>query len=734
MKKKKIAIYTGSVAAVILVIAIACVAVHFWRASKVNAMIEQQNYLASKMLEMGEYEQGRILAAQSEQLQENEVSEQLLVLAAGFQADYEVGVLYTDKYLGQREDQIMASAREIYQDVLDTLALVPREDMYQYNEMYNAERENANEKLLPLLLQVQNSISVKKTGENMLAMLDVMTGRGVTAEAMALLEEDNSLMSQKVRLTYAVQNGQYEEAYAKAEALFQQNGSFENRALLANLAVEQGNRGQEDENIGKLEARQQELREEQSRLQSQYAQETSVSRQDDINQKIENIQTRIEDIQQEIDTTPAKKAINFIETTTPIMERDTVAFKIELSRLYYQAESRDRARELLLEVIQEDEGRETAADVDPASFMFSDFLNGYVSNNGSTEHTTYGSLENVDIGLLWSRIAKMLGFIETGYYEEDSYYNFVLNTLNQLYNGLIIRQIDTVDYPRVRVTVNVSMELEQTLKKDNFSLVELGEPLRDFELLNVEELEETGDLAVALVVDRSGSMSGDRMEDTKRAVTNFVRTIDETIEAGLIAFDDSATVVTGVGNSRNSVLQGINSLDANGGTNIYAGLKLAGQELENKVGRKVIILLSDGEDGNAGMIDEVLDDLKRKNIYVYTIGVGGADTDYLSYIARKCDGKFIQADSSEVLGEIYSAIGQYMVNDYVIEFTAVTEPEEFTRTIRVTVDIDDAFAEREYYVGVPYDAIEAEMYEKPLADYFQQVGGSWTEPEAGSEE
>ena len=65
-----------------------------------------------------------------------------------------------------------------------------------------------------------------------------------------------------------------------------------------------------------------------------------------------------------------------------------------------------------------------------------------------------------------------------------------------------------------------------------------------------------------------------------------------------------------------------------------------------------------------------------------------------------------------------------MTNDYVIEFKVVTEPEIFTRTIKVLTDINDAFAEREYCVGVSYDAIQAEQDREPLADYFEQVGGS----------
>lgn len=62
-----------------------------------------------------------------------------------------------------------------------------------------------------------------------------------------------------------------------------------------------------------------------------------------------------------------------------------------------------------------------------------------------------------------------------------------------------------------------------------------------------------------------------------------------------------------------------------------------------------------------------------------------------------------------MLAEIYSSVGEYMTNDYVIEFNVVTEPERFTRIIKVQTDINDAFAEKEYYVGVPYEAIEAEQ-------------------------
>lgn len=718
MKKKK-AKYIAIVAAVLAVAAI-CGGICAWKIHKKNAMIHQQNYVASRLIEQGEYEQGRILSAQTEQMKPNTVSERLLVLAAGFQTDYEVGIIYADKYLESGEDKVISSAKAVYQEALDAMD----EEADWSAESYLAQVEEVRQELLPLLLQVQNSISVKKNDDSILTIVDLMSGRG-NSSIETLLEKDNSLMSQKAQIAYAIQTNDYRKAYEKAEALYLESGTFENRAALANLAAVQGINLTEDEQTVRLQNQQAELRAELHELEEQYAQETRSSKISRLIQRMETVQNRIEELQQEINAIPSLKAINFMETTTPVTERNTVAYKIELAHLYYQAGQSDKAKELLTGIITADR-----TDAEPVSLMLSDFLKTYTDKDDQTGRLPYMYVESDNIEVLWNRIAQTLGFVENPYqYGEKSFYSFVLNILDELYNGLIIRSIDATNFPTVRMTVNVSMELEHVLTKQNFSLVEMGKELEDFELLNIEELQDTQAMSVVLVVDRSGSMAGTSMEDTKQAVTNFVKTIDESISVGLVAFDSSAQLVQAITENKSSVLQGIASLEASGGTDIYSGLKLAGQTLEPRSGRRVIILLSDGEDGNAAMIDEVLDELVRKDIYVYTIGFGGADTEYLSYIARKCGGKFIQADSSSMLGEIYSSIGEYMTNDYVIEFNVVTEPEKFTRTIKIMTDINDAFAEREYHVGVPYDEIEAEQDRTPLADYFQQIGGSLMETE-----
>lgn len=714
MKKKTICI---GIAAAVVSLAAVCGGICAWSIQKANAERNRQNYVASRLLETGEYEQGRILSAQIEQEKPNIVSERLLILAAGFQTEYEIGALYAERYQENKQDPILLSLQEIYQRALEERA----ETTELTSDFYLTQSERVRQELLPLLLKVQNDISVNKNDSRIQAIVELMSGQG-NGTAAAQLESDDSQLAGKAQLSYLIQNNDYIAAYEKAEKLYLESDSLENRVMLANLAVMQKDYLAEDRQALQLQEEQEQVRQELNELEEQYAQETQNTKLNRLIQRMEKLQNRIEDLQREIDAIPAQKAINFMETTTPASEKKATAYQLELAQLHYRAGQEEEARKVLTEIaLEERTSRE------PAELMLSDFLRAFRGGDQS-DPFSYGYTGNGIMETLWNRVAQVVGLPEDrNWFGEKTFYQFVLTMLDQLYNGVLIREIDASEYPVVRVTVNVSLDTEHFLTKQNFVLTEMGEVLKEFELLNPENLPVAQEMSVVLVVDRSGSMSGSPLEDTKRAVADFVLATDEKIRIGLVAFDDSAVLIREITDNQSSLIQGVRSLNTGGGTNIYSGLKLAGETLEAESGRKVVILLSDGEDGNAAAIDEVLDEFVRRGVYVYTIGFGGADTDYLSYIARKSGGKFIQADSSRMLSEIYGAVREYMVNDYVLEFRAVTEPENFTRTVNVSIDINNAFSEREYHVGVPYEAIEAEQDKTPLANYYQQIGGSRTE-------
>ncbi len=706
---------------------------HFLRARRLNTQIGQQNYVASRLLEIGEYEQGRVLAAQTDQIQENQISRQLLVLAAGFQADYGSGIRYADGYLEEEADPVISEAKEAMADYLSGEEKLDDRDNEAYLQACVQLKEKVRESMMALLLRVQNSIDVKTDSDSILAMLDMMTrqGGGLTEDETARLEKDDSNLGRRTRAAYAIQTGDYAAAFEITEKAFRDNPSFENRAMLANLAAEGGDRigREQDGQESSAQEKRQRLQEQIYELEAQYQQTQSASEQSRLTRRMEELQADLQDCEDAIRVEPVRRAINFIETTTPVTERDTVACRLELAQLYYRAGNRDRAKELLADVI-----RKQGESSEPAALLLDDFIAFYQIVNGRTERPAYMD-DEMSIGVFWERIAGLLNFIESwNYYgETESFYGYVLNVLDELFNGVIIRRIDASGFPEVKVSVNVAMELEKSLTKDDFTVTEMNVPLKQFELTAVSEREMTDDLAVELVVDRSGSMSGTPMEDTKKAVSNFVKSADDGVRMGLVSFDDAAYVDAKITESRSQLLNAVRSITDGGGTSIWSGLEQAGKELENESGRRIIILLSDGEDGDTSRIDAVLEELNRKDIYVYAIGFGGADTEYLSSIASRCQGKFIQADSSGMLGEIYAAIGEYMVNDYIIQFNVETEPDQFTRTVYVSIDVNDAFAEKEYYVGVPLSDILEEDQMEPLADYFVQVGGSQTNGQEGGE-
>ena len=336
------------------------------------------------------------------------------------------------------------------------------------------------------------------------------------------------------------------------------------------------------------------------------------------------------------------------------------------------------------------------------------------------EEQQYQTYQKNDLDIRWERIRQALYLIE----KDNSFYEFVLSVMDELYNGLIIRNIDASFYPEVHLTVNVAVETENNLKKEDFLLKDMDAELKDFTVTSVSELDDLDAVSVALVVDHSGSMEGEPLENTKKAVVSFIKNIRSDIRVGLVAFDDTAQVITPMTDSSSTVLQGVRAIESGGGTSIWSGLQMAGDELMTETGRKIIILLSDGEDGDTSKIDGVLRQLHQSNIYVYTIGFGGADTEYLSYIANSCKGKFIQAKSSDMLDAVYAEIGSYMVNEYLIIFNAVTELDDFSRICSVSLERSHLLAEKNYHVGVDYDEIKTEETKKPAADYFREFGGS----------
>ena len=677
-----------------------------FRAYRVNALLNEQNYIASRLIEMGDYTKGSILATQSEQMKKNDTSEALIVLAAGLNADYDIATLYADRYLQENNVEVINSAQSIVVNYQESLVALEEAEYYDYDALTKLEETTYNE-LLTLLLQVQSDIPVKKSDETIVAVTNYMAGMSSSSTVLTQLADDYSLLSRSVQAECALNSGNYEDAFAQMETLVNSNATFEYKAKMANMAVNTSYNAMNDEETMQLQTEQAELNQNLYELYNTLNQEANSIKKGELEERIQKLEAEIKELQEAIRAIPAKKAINYIEATTSITERGSKAYQLELAQLYFMANDNAKAKDILQEMIVDEDDSAEAANV-----LLQNMKNYYIDKD----------IEKMN--KMWEQLAGVLGFEQGyGYYPSgNEFYQFMQTVFDSIYNGLIIRDINTKDYPVVKVTLNVATELDSSLKKRDISLLDLGENLSKFNLIPASEADITTEMTVELVVDISGSMGGTPLEDTKKAVNNFIQNLDADMQVGVVAFDHAAYVIAPISDNHSAAIRGVNELTSMGGTSIYSGLQKAGEELGSRSGKKVIILMSDGEDGS--YIEDLLKELNQKNIIVYTIGFGGINVEYLSHIATSCGGKFIHADSSQMLSEIYAAVGEYMVNDYILEFTAESDVDNYDRNLKITLDKEGIFAGRDYHIGVTFEEIQAEEGLRPQADYYQEIGGS----------
>jgi Mg-chelatase subunit ChlD len=165
-----------------------------------------------------------------------------------------------------------------------------------------------------------------------------------------------------------------------------------------------------------------------------------------------------------------------------------------------------------------------------------------------------------------------------------------------------------------------------------------------------------------LVLDRSASMAGAPMVEAKRAVRAFADALDPAPhQLGLVAFNDriGATQVLTV--SFGTVVAAVDELKAEGGTDIAAGLRAAGQifgESRRPDADPMILLLTDGrstegsEDPRSALAAISLG-LDPK---LYAIGLGpNADAGLLAELAG---GRYFAASSPAALTPIFEEIAR----------------------------------------------------------------------------
>ena len=174
-------------------------------------------------------------------------------------------------------------------------------------------------------------------------------------------------------------------------------------------------------------------------------------------------------------------------------------------------------------------------------------------------------------------------------------------------------------------------------------------------------------LNLALVIDRSGSMSGDKFEHARNAARRLVETLSPQDRIAIISYGSDVTVELSSRpvtlENRPAMLQAINGMSIGGGTNLSGGYERGLQEVQRwKDGQSVnrVILMSDG---NANIGVTYLPDLERMarqgladGVSLTTMGLGlDYNEDLMTRMANEGAGKYYYIDD---FGKIASALDQ----------------------------------------------------------------------------
>ncbi len=172
-----------------------------------------------------------------------------------------------------------------------------------------------------------------------------------------------------------------------------------------------------------------------------------------------------------------------------------------------------------------------------------------------------------------------------------------------------------------------------------------------------ERKKEMPSVAMSVVIDRSGSMTGLPLEMAKAAARATVGVLSSDDLVEVIAFDSAATRYVKMQPARNRarINAEIARIQPGGGTEIFAGLDASYQDMTvTQARKKHVILLTDGRAPSGGIRD-LASAMIAESITVTTVGLGGdVDEQLLKMIADVGGGRYHAVQDANNLPRVFT--------------------------------------------------------------------------------
>jgi Ca-activated chloride channel family protein len=235
----------------------------------------------------------------------------------------------------------------------------------------------------------------------------------------------------------------------------------------------------------------------------------------------------------------------------------------------------------------------------------------------------------------------------------------------------------TVDLVRVIATVkDQAGQLVGSLEKSDFQILDRGVPQE----ISVFERRTAQPLSVALLIDVSGSTAKD-LKYEEDSAARFLRTLlkegNPEDRVALYSFNYQVILERDYTHDYAVLERKLRGMQADAGTALFDAIYLASKELENREGRKAIIVVTDGDDTTHSDMRRSLDAAQFADAVIFPIvvvpitndagrNIGGEHT--LEFMAQNTGGRAFMPSGGEELDRAFTEIIHELRTEYLLGF------------------------------------------------------------------
>ena len=231
--------------------------------------------------------------------------------------------------------------------------------------------------------------------------------------------------------------------------------------------------------------------------------------------------------------------------------------------------------------------------------------------------------------------------------------------------ALVVKHVDTSAWP----TVTVTAETPDPSTTPELQVFENGQSAQNVRLANADNQS-----AVAVVIDTSQSMHGQKIADAVAAATTFVTGAQSGDSLGVFAFDSKPYLAVALPGTSTAAAGGLASLATGDhpGTAIYGGVQMAARALAAQpINHRAIVLLTDGSsDHDTATLAQAVAAAKSAHATIYSVGIEGSasGTSALQALASQTGGQFLQATDRPALIAAYAKISADLSSTFTFTY------------------------------------------------------------------